>query len=262
MSLMKTEQNMESENDVEIDLGKLFHELWKNKSIIVLVAVIFGLVGFAFTEFLITPKYTAQAQLYVNNRSSESSSSDVSSSDLQASSSLVQTYSVILKSHNMMEQIISDLDLDYTYSQLSDEISVESVNSTQVMQVSVTDESSQVALDIVSDLVNLAPDAITQSIDAGSVTVVDQPWTTGRPTSPNVRKNTIIATLIGFVLACLVIIIADLTNNKFRSTEDVKDVLGLSVLGVIPLENEETQKTNKKKANSKKTKSKKREGKR
>jgi capsular polysaccharide biosynthesis protein len=101
-------------------------------------------------------------------------------------------------------------------------------------------------LEICQDIVSLAPDAILQSVDAGSVKVVDQPWTSGKPVSPKVKRNTIVMGLLGLLGSILVVVIVELTNNKFRSTEDVKDVLDLQVLGVIPLEDSSTKKKMKK----------------
>ena len=248
---------MNNENDneeVTIDLGSLFFRIWKSKGTILLVTFVCALLGYVVSAFLITPQYAATAQLFVNNKSSDSSnstSSDINSSDIQASSDLVSTYSVILKGHAVMQQVVTDCNLDITYSELQEKVTVEAVNDTQVMEITVTDEDPDTALAICTDIVSLAPDAILQSVDAGSVKVVDDPWTSGNPVSPNVKKNTAICGLLGFLGSIVVVIIIELTNNKFRSAEDVKDVLDLQVLGIIPLENSNNKKKKVKKNNKK-----------
>ena len=202
------------------------------------MTLVFAVAGFFISSFVIAPKYEASADMMVNNRNTndQNSQEGVSQADIQASSSLVSTYSVILKSHNVLEKVISDCKLDYTYEQLSDMVSVEAVDTTQVMRITVTDGDPNEALKIVTDIVKLAPDAIMNSIDAGSVTTTDQPWTTGKPVSPSVRKDTLIGALIGLLLAVVIVVIQELTNDKFKTVEDVRTVLDLNVLGVIPNE--------------------------
>jgi len=239
---------MDKQNDeITIDLRKIFFQIWKNKTLIALITLIFALIGYLGSAFFISPKYQATADLIVNNRNEENSSSSttISNSDLQASSNLVDTYSVILTEHELMQQVISDLGLDYSYETLKSKISVTSVNSTQVMRVTVTDGEAEEALRIVTDLVRLAPERIMTAVNAGSVAVVDQPWTSGKPVSPNVMRNTMIAGLIGLMLCLAEIVIMEILNDKFKTTEDIRTVLDLPVLGVIPVE--ETDKKSEKK---------------
>ena len=188
----------------------------------------------------------------VNNRNIQNDGQDgVSQADIAASSQLVSTYSVILKSHNVLEKVISDCRLNMSYEQLSDMVNVEAVENTQVMRITVTDTDPNEGLKIVTDIVKLAPDAIINSVDAGSVTTTDQPWTTGKPVSPNVRRNTIIGAMLGLLLSAAVVVIRELTNDKFKTVEDVRNVLDLNVLGVIPNEDSSTiRKTAKKRRNS------------
>lgn len=253
---------MNNENDneeVTIDLGSLFFRIWKSKGTILLVTFVCTLLGYVVSAFLMTPQYAATAQLFVNNKASDSSnaSNDIQSSDIQASSDLVSTYSVILRGHAVMQQVVTDCNLDMTYSELQEKVTVEAVNDTQVMEITVKDKDPNTALAICTDIVSLAPDAILRSVDAGSVKVVDEPWTSGKQVSPNVKKNTLICGLLGLLGSIVVVVVIELTNNKFRSAEDVKDVLDLQVLGIIPLENSNNKKKKVYKKSRKKTNSKK-----
>lgn len=237
-------ENINVEEDT-IDLGNLFYQIWQNKTVVILVTLVFAVAGFFISSFVIKPKYEASADMMVNNRNTQNNSQDgVSQADIQASSQLVDTYSVILKSHNVLEKVISDCKLNYSYEELNNMITVDAVDTTQVMRITVQDGDPKEALKIVTDIVKLAPDAIMNSIDAGSVTTTDQPWTTGKPVSPKVSRNTLIAGVIGFVLACLAYVIRDLTNDKFKTVEDVRNVLNLNVLGVIPNEDSSAIKKN------------------
>ena len=226
----------ENEEYMTIDLRKIFYQIMQNIVTIILVTVICALIGFLISAFLIKPTYSASAQMLVNNRRDEQSTTAISQSDINASSSLVNTYSIILKSHDVLEKVIDDCNLDYTVDNLSDLVTVSSVNSTQVMRITVKSRDAQEALDICSDLVEQAPDAIISAMDAGSVTTVSSPYTTGKPVSPSKKRYTAIAGLLGLFACLAVIVIKEITNDKFKTTEDIRTVLDLNVLGVIPAE--------------------------
>ena len=228
------ENRVEKDEDM-IDLGRLANLIWQHLVVILVVALICGAAGYAYANFGIEPTYSASADMIVNN-SQDQQSSTVTNADLSASTSLVDTYAVILKSHTLLEQVITDLHLDCTYNQLADQISVSAVDNTQVMRITVKAESSEKAMMIVNKIVELAPEAIMNTVIAGSVKTVDAPWTSGKQVEPSRKKYAMLGAVLGLVVSCGVIVVRELLNNTFQTEEDVRKVLGLQVLGVIPVE--------------------------
>ena len=108
-------------DEFEIDLFQLFYILWNNVVWILLAAVLCADIGYGIATFVKTPIYTASADMLVNNRQNTTSgdTSTVTSSDLNASSSLVSTDSIILKSHTVLEEVINTLGLSPLRLQLS-----------------------------------------------------------------------------------------------------------------------------------------------
>ena len=233
----------EDEEYMTIDLKKIFYQIMQNIVTIGLVTLACALVGYIVSAFIIKPTYSASAQMLVNNKTSEQQSSSITQSDINASSSLVNTYSIILKSHDVLEQVIEDCNLTYSAETLSRMVTVNSVNSTQVMKITVQNGNAQVALDICADIVKLAPDAIIHALDAGSVSTVSSPYTTGRPVAPSKKRYTALMGLLGLLASLAVIVIKELTNDKFKTTEDIRTVLDLNILGVIPDESATSQRS-------------------
>ena len=94
------------EQDYEtIDLREVFAILKNNLLVIVASAVLCGLLGMLVTVFVITPKYEASGMLIVNNRSD--TSTVVTSDNINTAKNLVSTYSVVLKSENVLETILA-----------------------------------------------------------------------------------------------------------------------------------------------------------
>ena len=230
-------QNIRSEDEIVIDLWQIAYILWKQLVWILLVAVICADIGFAVAAFVIHPTYSASADMIVNNKQNAATQTgDVTTQDLNASSSLVRTYSVILKSHTVLGQVIDQLDLPYSYDGLARMISVSTVDNTQVMRITVRCGDAGTALQIVSKLVEIAPDVIVDKAEVGSVKTVDEPWTSGRIVSPNKKRYAMMGFAAGFVLMCAIFILRELLNNTYKTEADIVKDLGLPVLGVIPLE--------------------------
>lgn len=228
----------EDENNVTIELGRLFYQVYKQLPLIAASALITALIGFLISAFIIAPKYSASAEMLVNNRrDDQQQSTAISQSDINASNSLVDTYAIILKSHDVLENVKKECGVEYSYENLASMISIKAVNSTQVMRISVENKSAEEALAICSSLVRLAPDAIINAIDAGSVSTISTPYTTGKPISPSKRNFALIGGMLGLFLSAVYVLVRELTNDKFKTTDEIRQVLELNILGVIPEEN-------------------------
>lgn len=223
------------EQDYEtIDLREVFAILKNNLLVIVASAVLCGLLGMLVTVFVITPKYEASGMLIVNNRSD--TSTVVTSDNINTAKNLVSTYSVVLKSENVLETILANLGLEdeYDAGKLASAISIEAVDSSQVMELSLVDPDPQRAQAIIAEMMRLAPDILTETVEAGSVKVVSEARATEFPVSPSRLKNTVLAALVGGVLAVGYAFLKEMMNNTFVTDSDVSKHLGLTVLGVIP----------------------------
>ena len=68
--------------------------------------------------------------------------------------------------------------------------------------------------------------------------MVDTPWTTQQPVSPNQKKYAAIAGALGLAICVVFILVKEMLSNTFRTQEDVRKILDLPVLGIIPQEND------------------------
>ena len=111
--------------EIEIDLLQLFRALWRNALVIILVAILFGGLAFGGTYMFISPKYQATAMMYVNNStvSVGSTNFSITSGELNAAQTLVDTYIVILKTRTTLDEIIQESGVVYTVEDISKMIS-------------------------------------------------------------------------------------------------------------------------------------------
>lgn len=217
-----------------IDLREIFSILKNNILIIIASAALCGLIGMLITVFVITPKYEADGMLIVNNRND--ASTVVTSDNINSAKNLVSTYSVVLKSESVLAGVIETLGIGdvYTPSGLASKLSIQAVDQSQVMRLSITDENPERAQAIIAEVMRIAAPVLTETVEAGSVKVVSEANVTSYPVSPNKIMNTAIAVLVGIVLAVGYAFLKEMLNNTFVTDSDVTKHLGLTVLGVIP----------------------------
>ncbi|MCD8331945.1 MAG: Wzz/FepE/Etk N-terminal domain-containing protein [Oscillospiraceae bacterium] len=176
-----TERNPDTQ-DIEIDLSRLLRTLLRRWWVLLSATVCGGLLLFSIAFFILTPRYTATATMYVMN--STSSGSSVTNSDLTASQSLVDTYIAILKTRTTLEQAIEATGVSYTYEELSDMVSADAVNSTELFEISVTSTDPEEAAALTNALAELLPDRFTELVGGTAAYLADRAVPPSEPSSP------------------------------------------------------------------------------
>ena len=228
---------MERKDDgtIEIDLLHLLQVFWKKAWFIVLMALLCGTLGFCYSTFRMTPMYQSKAMVYVNNQtlSFGASSVSISSQDITASQSLVDTYIVILKSRKTLNEVIKRANLDKSYEGLNGMVSAAAVNETEIFTITVTSPNPYEAELIVNTIADVLPEKIAEVVEGSSAKIVDYGVVNTSKVSPVRTKYAAIGILIGAVLACGLLVILDLMNDLIQD-ESYLERYKVPVLAVIP----------------------------
>ncbi len=232
---------MNQNDELEIDLLKLIKVLWKKALVIILIALIFASLAFAFTFFLVTPSYDASLAIFVNN-SSYSYGRDaysISASELNASNALVNTYIYILKSRTTLEDVISKTGVPYTYEKLAKKISAEAVTGTAAFDVTVRTSSPTDSARIANAIAEILPERISELVDGSSVRIVDYAIVPSHRAAPSYTKVTVIGFLAGAVLAAAIVTIRFLIDEQndvvIHSADELRKLYpNVKVLAMIP----------------------------
>lgn len=223
---------MDNEENEVIDLTEILSAVRQHLLELIFVTLAAALVGFMASKFLMTPKYDSSALMIVNTR--QDVNANVTSDQINSATKLVSTYSIIIKSDTVLQQVIDNLGLNLTYAQLNKRVTVAAVDDTQVMKITVQSDSPEWARQVCEQIITVAPDVIKEAVEAGSVKVISNPSLATEPVSPNIEKNTMLAAAVGFVLVIGIIVLQVLLDNKINTEEDVTKYLDMTVLGVIP----------------------------
>ena len=224
---------MKEKNIMEIDVFHLLKILWKRKLLIVLVAFVTGAVAFAYSSFIVKPEFTSTTRIYVVNRN-QGDKPGLTNQDLQAGSYLVKDYREIILSQDVLEKVATDLKLDLPPKGLASKIKVTVPVDTRIVSISVTDRAPEEASRIANSLREVAAQKIISVTRVSDVTTLEEARPATSPSSPNIRRNTMVGFLAGAVVMVVTVLLVELLDTRVKRPEDIEDVMQIALLGVVP----------------------------
>ena len=224
---------MKEQNTMEIDVFHLFKILWKRKILIALVAIVAGALAFAYSAFIVKPEFTSTTRIYVVNRN-QGDKPGLTNQDLQAGSYLVKDYREIILSQDVLEKVTSNLKLDLSPKALASKVKVTVPVDTRIVSISVNDRVTEEASRIAKSLREVAAEKIISITRVSDVTTLEEARPATAPSSPNIRRNTIIGLLGGTAFMVIAVLIVELVDTRVKRPEDIEDVMQIALLGVVP----------------------------
>lgn len=221
---------------MEIDLKRLVDAILSKAWLIGLVAVLCALLTFLGTFFLIKPKYESSALFYVNNNalSVGDASFSLSTGDISAAKSLVDSYIVILNSRTTLNDVIDYADVDRSYSDLKGMISAAAVNDTEIFEIVVTSTDPNEAEKLANAIAYILPKRISSIIEGTSAKIVDFAVVASKPSSPSYTMNSLVGFALGLILTVTVIALREMFDVSIRTEEDIQQCCSHPVLAAVP----------------------------
>lgn len=215
-----------------IDLVELMYRLLDGWKLIVCLTVGFALISGIFTSFFVTPMYEATSIIYVlSNRDSA-----INMSDLQLGSELTQDYIKVFQMWEVHEEVISNLDLPYSYAEMRDMLSVVNDADTRMLDINVTSANPQEAADIANEYAQVASQYIADTMATDKPNIMSVALVPSNPVSPNLTRNVLLGFLLGGILAAGIITVHMIMDDKYKTAEEIRRYTGLATLAVVPVE--------------------------
>ena len=199
---------MKEQDTIEINVIQLLKALWAKKLLILLVAIVAGAASYAYSSFLVEPEYRGTY--------------------------LVKDYREIILSQDVLEKVVSDLGLTINAKTLAKKVQVTVPADTRIVSISVSDHKPDEASRIANALREVAAQKIIAVTRVSDVTTLEEARPATGPSSPNIRRNTMMGVGAGAGLVIVVILLVELLDDRVKRPEDVEDVMNISLLGVVP----------------------------
>lgn len=226
----------------EIDLREVAKTFWNKKFHIAIILVVFIIVGLIYTFNFVTPKYSAKTTLIlasINGMSASSVESAITDTsvidkDITVNSKLVSTYSELIKSKNILRQVIEHLNIDIDEDELKKSITVDTVEDTELIRISVENNSNELACYIANEIANVFKDQIKVYYDIENVQIVDVAEIETEPSNIHHKRDIAIFGLIGMVISAGYVLLLNMLDTTIKSLEDVEELTKYKVLASLP----------------------------
>lgn len=213
-----------------IDLEDLFKIIKKNFFSIIALPLLFGIIALLISMFLITPKYESTTQLLVNQKEIENS---ILSQQVQSNLKLIQTYSEIIKSPRILDEVSNRLDNRYTTTEIQNMLNISSQSDSQVLNISVKSEHSELSNTIANTVAEVFSEDVENIMNVDNVSILSVAEGNGEQVEPRTLVNVAVGMFVGFILAALIIFLKEVLDKRIKNEDDVAEYLDLPVLGSI-----------------------------
>lgn len=224
----------------EIDLKELFQIFWNKKIQIILIILIFMVIGIIYSVGFVTPMYSSSTTLVLagtsNSPEQNQTAETITATDLTINSKLVSTYSVLVKSENILGQVISNLGINVDEEQLKKNVEVTSVEDTELIEITVSNENPEYAARIANEIANVFKEKIAGDVyNINNVYIWDEAKVATAPSNVNHLKNIVIFAFIGAVISAMYVLIVNMLDTTVKTQEDIEKSIKIPVLASIPM---------------------------
>ena len=202
----------------EIDLKELFDIFWKKKVFILLVTVLFAVLGFGYTKYVVVPEYESLTTLILT-KSNNTENNTITGNDVTLNQQLVATYTELIKTNNIIREVLKNLDnINIEEETLRNNITVRLVTSTQLIEISVKNSDPKIAKDLTNEIAKVFIEKAKDIYKLDNLQIVDKAKEEEQPYNINYKKNIIFFGMIGFIVSAGFVFIRSLLDTTIKKS--------------------------------------------
>ncbi|KXH86878.1 YveK family protein [Sporosarcina sp. HYO08] len=206
----------------------------KKRLVLIISAVILAVgVAAGVSFFLMTPIHQASTQILVNK--TQNDPNQFNAQEIQTNLQLINTYNVIITSPAILTEVIERLDLDRSPNGLKSQITVNSAQNSQVVNLSVQDPNPYVAADIANTTAEVFQEKIQTLMNVDNVNILSPAVLAAdpKPIKPDPYLNMAIAAVIGLMLGVGIAFLLEYLDTTVKTEQDIEELINLPILGIV-----------------------------
>lgn len=217
-----------------ISLRELYDTLKKRLSLIIAITVLATAISGVISYFVIKPVYQASTQILVSQAAAGQLAS-LAGLSLDADAKYIETYNVILKSPYILDQVISELDLNTTAGALNSSVSVSREGNSSVVTLRVQNLDPAQAVILANEIAKVFQREISSLMKIDNIHILSPAELPANPVpvKPQPALNMAIALVVGLMAGVGLAFLLEYMDNTVKNEQDIEKLLGLPVLGTI-----------------------------
>lgn len=216
----------------DISIEEVVHALKKRWELILTITLGATLIAIIFSFFIIKPQYGASAKIFIGKEQGESEA--YSQNDVVMYQKLMKTYAEAIKTKDLVERAIGNVETELTSKEVISGLSVVPVADTQILQIKFKGRNPDEVAKIVTEVTNEFIESSKQLVSNGNVQILESVTVPQKPVSPNKKMNIAIAFFVGLMSSLLLCFLLEYLDRTFKTKEQLEKELDVPVFGVIP----------------------------
>ena len=212
-----------------IRLVRIIRARWKT---VIFVTSFVTLVTIILTLFVLQPVYQCNVKMFIGKSIDEDG--NYSNNDIVMYQSLMKTYVEIINTEDLIERSLSKIDSKVEPAEVLSNLSVEAINDTQILQVTLEGKDKKEIYKILASITEEFVDTAKTVVPNGNVQVIRNAKEPQKQISPNIKINIVIGILSGVLLGGIIVFIKEFKGGSIETKEEVEEKIGIPVLGTIP----------------------------
>lgn len=222
----------EIRDQIDINFGEIIRLILNKAIIIILVAICTAILCYTYEKERKTISYTASTKMYIFSRNN---SMDTIGGDSKLTTAVLGDYKELIYSKDILEEVISELNLSIDYNKLASQIHINVGSSSTVVVIYATDQNPIMAMEIANTVRDVLADYIYETMGIKIFDLVEKAYLPNPQIRDKSVRNAVLGGMIAVCLLCGIIVCKYLLDDTIKSPEDIETKLELSVLACIPM---------------------------
>ena len=217
----------------EINIRDFLNYLKKYVLVIAAVALVLIIGVFIYDKSIKKPLYTTYTTIILTKSNETQTGTTITQNDILLNQKLVETYSKIIKSKLVLEQVISETGVTYTAEELSENVSVEAYENTEMLKISVTDQDPELAANIANSIAQVFSGEIAKIYQINNISVVDVAVTPEEVSNNTLKRDLLIALFISIFGTIGVVFVVYYFDDTVKLTDNLEEEIGMPVVAKV-----------------------------
>lgn len=224
---------IDGSNDKEINLKEYFEVIKSRFWIVLVLTVLTATAGYFYNQYTSVPLYETSTRIIVGTEDQD-----------------MKTLMVMIKDPIIMEKVKNEIKSSSSAESIANRITVEQVDESRVVRISVTDTNPDSAVAIANATAKNYKSEIVKLLDFKEVQLLSKAKVNPFPINDTENKIVIAAAVFGIIAGIGLIFLLDSLDGTVRRESDVEAILGVPVIGNVSNMNKKRFVSKKKKVTS------------
>ena len=220
-----------------VDLKQFLNSVYKKLWFLISLPILSCIVTVILSAYIIIPVYESSSTLYIINKTTDTGvKNNINYNDFLTNQMFVKDYRELIKSRSVTKEVIEELRIkDLSPGVLAGKITVSMKSETRVLEIKVRDSNPIRAKTLTETVSKIFAKKSISLMNVDNVNIVDYAEVPQEPIRPKPLRYGVYALFLSFFISVCIIFLIEYFNDKIKTSEDVENYMGLTVIGIIPL---------------------------